>query len=626
MELESIVEVMINKKYMLGMGAKAVASRMSKILNKPCTKDQIKEAKVIAKNRINFGTDYHPKDVAFVESKPTNKLVKHPPEIIINDRRLIIGDLHEPFTLEGYLDFCKSIYDEYNCNSVIFIGDIIDNHFSSFHESDPDGLGAMEELNRAKANIKKWHSVFPNAKVCVGNHDCYDEDTEILTEYGWIKGVDLIEGIRVGTMDLDSGVFEYQTPSAIINKRYIGELIEYKDSDNTDLLVTPNHRMVYQDKDNTINDRNYKVSPAVNVQAGYKYFPISCENPNEDYDISDDEIKLLAWIASDGSVRGNNGYTIYQSKIDKSKVIEELLESLGIQYQKTTRIRNIDSICGIKLKKDILPANEYRFKEFLFEGEYNNKYKIPTFAYKFSQRQFDIFINSYIDGDGSRKYNLDGTAKRGCMIYGLEGMLKQLQILCVMNNAKTSITKYREKDFRLNIILNKKNTGFHTGKSKVIDYDGRVWCATVPNTTLVIRRNSKVQIQGNCLPERKAFAAGLSKTWVKSIGEVLDTPTWMYSDAFIINGVQYTHGTGRKAAGRMRSDLTSIVQGHYHAESYIQYSAGKFKNLFAMQIGCGADSDSYALAYGKHFDAMHINCGVVLKDGTSPKIEYMNKY
>ena len=60
-------------------------------------------------------------------------------------RILVIGDIHAPFTLHGYLDFCKETYAIYNCNQVIFIGDIIDNHYSSFHTTDPDGMGGGDE-------------------------------------------------------------------------------------------------------------------------------------------------------------------------------------------------------------------------------------------------------------------------------------------------------------------------------------------------------------------------------------------------------------------------------------------------------------------------------------------------
>ena len=43
-------------------------------------------------------------------------------------RVLVIGDLHLPFCLEGYLEHCKEVYARNLCNQVIFIGDIIDSH------------------------------------------------------------------------------------------------------------------------------------------------------------------------------------------------------------------------------------------------------------------------------------------------------------------------------------------------------------------------------------------------------------------------------------------------------------------------------------------------------------------
>lgn len=84
---------------------------------------------------------------------------------------LVIGDLHEPFCLDEYFDFCLEQRDRFNCGNVVFIGDIIDNHYSSYHDGDPDGMGAGEELELAIERLKKWHLAFPNADVTVGNHD-----------------------------------------------------------------------------------------------------------------------------------------------------------------------------------------------------------------------------------------------------------------------------------------------------------------------------------------------------------------------------------------------------------------------------------------------------------------------
>lgn len=92
---------------------------------------------------------------------------------ITNDesRVLCIGDLHEPFCLDSYFDFCVEEFQANNCNRVVFIGDVIDNHYSSYHETDADGMGGGDELDLAISRLKRWHEAFPNSTVIIGNHD-----------------------------------------------------------------------------------------------------------------------------------------------------------------------------------------------------------------------------------------------------------------------------------------------------------------------------------------------------------------------------------------------------------------------------------------------------------------------
>ena len=71
------------------------------------------------------------------------------------DRILVIGDLHLPFCLDGYLEHCKKVYSDNNLNKVIFIGDILDCHAFSYHQPDPSGLSAGNELKLAKKYVKE---------------------------------------------------------------------------------------------------------------------------------------------------------------------------------------------------------------------------------------------------------------------------------------------------------------------------------------------------------------------------------------------------------------------------------------------------------------------------------------
>jgi hypothetical protein len=53
----------------------------------------------------------------------------------------------------------------------VFIGDVIDNHYSSYHETNADGMGGGDELDLAIDRIARWYRAFPKADVTIGNHD-----------------------------------------------------------------------------------------------------------------------------------------------------------------------------------------------------------------------------------------------------------------------------------------------------------------------------------------------------------------------------------------------------------------------------------------------------------------------
>ena len=125
------------------------------------------------------------------------------------------------------------------------------------------------------------------------------------------------------------------------------------------------------------------------------------------------------------------------------------------------------------------------------------------------------------------------------------------------------------------------------------------------------------------LPNRKAFTGGISKSWIRDISDVLEVPGWNFAEEWIFDGVLYTHGVGRKAKQRCQHEFVSVVQGHYHSDTYLEMFVSDKTMLFALQIGCGIDRKAYAMAYGKHFKKPQINVGVVFENGRYPVIEPM---
>jgi predicted phosphodiesterase len=86
-------------------------------------------------------------------------------------RVLVIPDLHLPVAHERALDFVVDIYNKHDCDTVVFIGDIVDHHAISKHDVNPNCPSAKAEYEMVSESLKQWLDTFPRAKVCIGNHD-----------------------------------------------------------------------------------------------------------------------------------------------------------------------------------------------------------------------------------------------------------------------------------------------------------------------------------------------------------------------------------------------------------------------------------------------------------------------
>ena len=90
------------------------------------------------------------------------------------------------------------------------IGDAVDHHYSSFHQTDADGYGGGEELDRAIKRLSRYRDAFAKIcdkkiDICIGNHDrlimrrAFDSDiparwiksyNEVLgTDWNWVESI-----------------------------------------------------------------------------------------------------------------------------------------------------------------------------------------------------------------------------------------------------------------------------------------------------------------------------------------------------------------------------------------------------------------------------------------------------
>jgi len=143
------------------------------------------------------------------------------------------------------------------------------------------------------------------------------------------------------------------------------------------------------------------------------------------------------------------------------------------------------------------------------------------------------------------------------------------------------------------------------------------WVKAFPDAYVTIGNHTRIVA-------RKAFSAGIPKRWIREYNEVLNAPGWKFVESVVIDDVLYQHGEGGTARTKMRKELMSTVQGHLHTQGYIDFQVGRNYKIFGIQVGCGIDKDSYAMAYGKNFGKPFIACAVILENGTLPILETMN--
>ena len=87
-----------------------------------------------------------------------------------NSRILIISDMHLPYSIEGLVPFLQGLKDKYSPTRIICIGDELDYHANSFHDTDPDLHSAGKELTEALKTIKVIHEMYPKMDLLESNH------------------------------------------------------------------------------------------------------------------------------------------------------------------------------------------------------------------------------------------------------------------------------------------------------------------------------------------------------------------------------------------------------------------------------------------------------------------------
>lgn len=89
-----------------------------------------------------------------------------------NSRILCVSDLHFPYHHPDTIPFLESLVECYQPDRIVLLGDEIDGHAMSYHESDPDLDAAGPEFDKALSCMEDLYEIFDDVQVDVidSNH------------------------------------------------------------------------------------------------------------------------------------------------------------------------------------------------------------------------------------------------------------------------------------------------------------------------------------------------------------------------------------------------------------------------------------------------------------------------
>ena len=321
---------------------------------------------------------------------------------------------------------------------------------------------------------------------------CFSSDTEVLTQRGWITFDLLTTDDTVATRS-PSGQFEWQQPSRTLWFPYTGDMV-WLHSSRVDQFVTPNHQVLYRSSkgardlfapaDYVANLTTATIPVTSNYDAPdmvERSFEIDSSKARKITMTGDQFAAFMGMYLSEGCVvRTPKEWRVIISQTQKGKGYEEfrqlLIDILGHEPRHAGGSWTFGSRA---------------LGEYLGQFGKSKEKWIPREVLDLSKRQLEIFWHYYFLGDGNYCHDQEviATASKK-MADGLQEVAQKL-------GYGAAVREYKQDTSLIYKVSLRRTTHPEVASSRV-PYDGYVGCATVPNGTLLVRRNGQMCWSGNC--------------------------------------------------------------------------------------------------------------------------------
>lgn len=346
------------------------------------------------------------------------------------------------------------------------------------------------------------------AVVIKAEHLCYDRETEILTPVGWVRFDRLPQGLPVAQVDTQTLEMSFVEPTAYVQYPYQGPMLRWV-SDTVDLLITPDHRVVMQSEWTFDFSRKPKwsVMPASEVPARF-YVPQAVNWAAPEIETvqlagevlsGGDYARFMGVWLSEGCTRACKQDVVISQNIGEfADMIWLLLERLPYHFR---RVPQADRPEHFQFK-----SSDRRLYDALAPLGISGEKRVPALIKQMSTGQIEQFLYWYALGDG-HFYAHD--PMRVQYVSKSHGMIDDIQEL-LLRTAKTGSVQTYTDCARIETRLHKRESGrgykwygkLQPEHRTTVPFDDDVFCVSVPTGAILVRRNGKPIVSGNCMTMR----------------------------------------------------------------------------------------------------------------------------
>lgn len=351
-----------------------------------------------------------------------------------------------------------------------------------------------------ETRIVRFHNIFG---------PCYDEHTEVMTRDGFKFFREISYQDEIATLNPETGCMEYHKPDAIQRYPYTGMMHKIK-TRTIDMLITPDHSVYYTSQtsgkqrlkpfrlgkikdiwDKSVVyfsrkaewvgvDREFMELPLVEYSDGRS---MSNRSGSVQCIPMNDWLEFLGWYIAEGScVQTPTNYRVTITQYDKEKQqeIAQVIRKIGFHpyvYENNVMVNS---------------KHLYRAVEPL--GKAAEKH-IPRELLNLPKDRLQSLFTTLMKGDGTKSRSRYSTVSKQLAEDVLELVIKlgyggQIRFEPDRRGHYTGI-------YRVDFSRRTTHKAYKSQRS-LEPYSGMVYDVTVPNHVLMVRRNGKTMLSGNC--------------------------------------------------------------------------------------------------------------------------------